>query len=150
MRSRRGRYGELGWSAALLLAACGSPSAPAPAMVMLGAWSYASAPIGDHAPSLNTGLHVTVTVDAVEGASFSGQVSRWIAGDVGIVPDQIGPVTGRVDDAGGVTLFIPQATPGPILAIRGSLNGDVLTVHESWSGAEPGPFPSGGTFRRSP
>jgi len=150
MGKRSGYLNLLGVCAAPLVGACSARTAPSPAAVMLGAWSYASAPIGDHAPSLNTGLHVTVTVDAVEGASFSGQVTRWIAGDVGIAPDQFGPVTGRVDDAGGVTFFIPQATPGPILAIRGSLNGDVLTVHESWSGAEPGPFPSGGTFRRSP
>jgi hypothetical protein len=150
MWSRGNRSTRLAYWTALVLGGCATPTALPPAAVMLGAWSYASAPIGDHAPSLNTGLHVTVTVDAVEGASFSGQVSRWIAGDVGIAPDQFGPVTGRVDDAGRVTFFIPQATSGPILAIRGSLNGDVLTVHESWSGAEPGPFPSGGTFRRSP
>lgn len=144
-----GSFRRFGTSVVLLLGACGVPTAPSPAAVMLGAWSYASAPIGDHAPSLNTGLHVTVTVDAVEGASFSGQVSRWIAGDVGIAPDQFGPVTGHVDDAGGVTFVIPEAAPGPILAISGSLNGDVLTVHESWSGAEPGPFHEGDSFRRS-
>ena|SRR5689334_9450508 len=95
MRNRGGRFKQLSWSAALLLSACGDPAAPSPATVMLGAWSYASAPIGDHAPSLNTGLHVTIAVDAVDGMRFAGHITRWIAGDVGIAPDAFRPVSGE-------------------------------------------------------
>lgn len=150
MRSRLSWFGGLGWSAELLLiSACGSPTELPPAAVMLGAWTYDSAPIGDHAPSLNTGFHVTLAVDSAEGMQFSGRVTRWLAGDVRVPADAFRRLTGGLDGAGGLTITVPRAS-GSTLTITGDLSGDIITIHESWAGAEPGPFPSGESFRRSP
>ena len=114
---------------------------------MLGAWSYASAAIGPHPPSLNTGLHVTITIEAVNGTRFSGHVTRWLAGDVGIPQHDFAPVTGSVDGSGGVTILVAWASPHmpnmPTITITGVLDGDVLTVRESWLGAGPGPVEAG-------
>jgi hypothetical protein len=151
MRDGGRTFRRFGWPALLLLGACEAPTAPSPAAVMLGGWTYDSPTIGDHAPSPNTGLHVTLAVDSVQGMRFFGRVTRWFSGDVGIAPDAFGPLTGSVDGAGGVTVVIARAVPGtPSLTTTGEIAGDVLTVRDSWFGAEPGPFPSGDRFRRAP
>jgi hypothetical protein len=103
------------------------------------------------APSLNAGPHVTIVIDSVDGMQFRGRIGLWFAGDVGARPDAFGPVTGRLDDAGGVTIRIPLTAPGAsAITIVGTVVGDVLTVAESRRGADPGPFPSGGCFERRP
>ena len=117
---------------------------------MRGAWRYNSGVVVD-GPSLNTGLHVTLTVDAIAGSRFSGRVTQWFAGDVGIRPEVFGPFTGSVDDLAEVTLVLPSAGAGlPALTITGALSGDALTVRESWLGTDPGPFLNGELFRRTP
>lgn len=79
------------------LSACTSPvtSPDAPAAVMLGEWSYAAPNRSAESPTLNTGLHVVVTIDSVEGMRFWGHVTLWFAGDVGIAPSAFGRVWGR-------------------------------------------------------
>ena len=143
------RFRRLAWWTALVLAGCGAPTAPPPAAAMLGAWRYDSHLVVER-PSLNTGLHVDISIDSVNGMRFSGRVTRWFAGDVGIAPDAFAPITGTVDGAGGVTLRIAWAAPDvPALTITGVLAGDVLTIRECWAGSTPGPFPPGGSFRRT-
>src|ERR1043166_545164 len=66
MRDGGRTFRRFGWPALLLLGACEAPTAPSPAAVMLGGWTYDSPAIGDHAPSPNTGLHVTLAVDSVQ------------------------------------------------------------------------------------
>lgn len=150
MWDRTGRSGGLACWVALLLTGCGAPTALPPAAAMLGAWSYNSAPVSPDRPSLNAGIHVSLAVDSVEGKEFSGRVTLWFAGDVGIAPDAFGPLSGSVDGAGGVTLLIRWAAAGqPTLRITGVLADDMLTVHESWFGTAPGPFPPGEYFRRA-
>jgi hypothetical protein len=134
---------------ALVWAGCGAPTAPPPAATMLGAWNYNSG-LGVDRPSLNAGLHVTLTVDSVAGMACFGRVTRWLAGDVGIGPGAFGPLTGSVDVLGAVNLRIPWAGPDlPALTVIGVLDGDLLTVSESWFGTAPGPFPAGSLFERA-
>jgi hypothetical protein len=138
--------------ATVLLGACSQgPTALAPRDlgVILGEWSYASAPAVREAPSLNTGLRVTIVLDSLDAMQFRGRVALWFAGDVGARPDAFGPVTGSLDEAGAVTIRIPFTAPGAsAITIVGSVAGDVLTVRESLMGPNPGPFPSGGCFER--
>jgi hypothetical protein len=137
-----------------LLGACSrGPTAPPPRDlgVILGEWSYARVPPVPEAPSLNVALRVTIVIDSLDAMQFRGRVGLWFAGDVGARPDAFGPVTGSLDDAGGVTIRIPLTAPGAsAISIVGTVVGDVLTVRESLLGAEPGPFPSGGWFERHP
>jgi hypothetical protein len=141
--------------AALVLGACaeGPTALPSPDSlgVILGEWRYASALVVRDTPSLNTGLRVTIVIDSLDTMQFRGRVTFWFAGDVGLPPDAFGPVTGSLDEDGAVTMRITFATPGaPAITILGTVAGDVLTVRESWLGANnPGPFPSGGYFERS-
>jgi len=140
--------------AAVSLGACseGPTALPPPDSlgVILGEWSYASAPVFRDPPSLNTGLRVTIVIDSLDTMQFRGRVTFWFAGDVGFPPDAFGPVTGSLDEDGAVTMRIPFATPGaPAITIVGTVAGDVLTVRESRLEANPGPFPSGGCFERS-
>jgi hypothetical protein len=95
---------------------------------------------------------VTIVIDSLDTLQFRGRVTFWFAGDVGFPPDAFGPVTGTLDEDGTVTMWILFATPGAAaITIVGTVAGDVLTVRESWLGANPppGPFPSGGCFERS-
>lgn len=118
---------------------------------MLGAWSRRNTAVDSGAPSLNAGLLVTIVIDSANGMRFAGHVGRWFAGDVGIPPGVFGPVTGRVDGQGGVTIVIAYAAPdNPPLTISGSVGADVVTVRESSVGAQPGPFPAGDRFERVP
>jgi len=140
--------------AVVVLGACaeGPTALPPPDSlgVILGEWSYASAPVVREAPSLNTGFRVTIVIEALDTMRFLGRVSFWFAGDVGFPPDAFGPVTGSLDEDGAVTMRIPFATPGaPAITIVGTVAGDVLTIRESWLEANPGPFPAGGCFERS-
>ncbi|MEX2157047.1 MAG: hypothetical protein WD773_09430 [Gemmatimonadales bacterium] len=119
--------------------------------VILGEWRYASVPMVREAPSLNTGLRVTIIIDSLDAMQVRGRVGLWFAGDVGVRPDAFGPVTGSLHEAGAVTIRIPFTAPGSSgITIVGTVNGDVLTISESLVGAEPGPFPSGGCFEPSP
>jgi hypothetical protein len=116
---------------------------------MLGEWSYTAPHRVSDPPVLNTGLHVSVMVDSVEGMRFWGHVTLWFAGDVGISPDAFGRVSGRVDGHDGVILEIPRESPAQVaVRVVGELAGDVLTVDGCSSGADPGPFAIGSTFKR--
>ena len=137
-------------SVVVLCSACGTAvtSPDSPAAVMLGEWSYA-APNGIvDPPALNTGLHVSVMVDSVDGMRFWGHVTLWFAGDVGIAPSGFGRIAGRIDEHNGVTLEIPRESRA--VMVVGDLAGDVLTVRDCQSGAEPepGPFARGTAFER--
>lgn len=150
MAGGRDRSRALACWMALLFTGCGTPTALPPAAVMLGAWSYAGESVVADPHSLNAGLHVDIAIESADGGEFAGRVTRWLDGDVGVTPDAFRPLTGSVDGAGGVTLNIAWTAPGaPALTIVGALHGDALTVCESWAGAGPGPFPSGGSFHRS-
>jgi hypothetical protein len=138
-----------------LLGACfqGGPTAPPPRDlgVILGEWRYASPPVVREAPSLNTGLRVTIIIEALDGTEFRGRVGLWFAGDVGARPNAFGPVSGTLDHTGAVTMRIPFTAPdASAITIVGTVVGDVLTVAESRLGADPGPFPSGEFFERRP
>jgi hypothetical protein len=135
----------------VFLSACTSPiAAPnSPAAVMLGEWSYAAPNRTGESPTLNTGLHVVVTIDSLEGMRFWGRVTLWFSGDVGISPSAFGRVSGRIDEHNSVTLEIPRQPPGQAaVMVAGELAGDVLTVHDCYSGGDAGPFASGTTFQR--
>jgi hypothetical protein len=120
-----------------------------PSAVMLGEWSYRAPNRIAEPPSLKTGLHVLVMVDSVEDLRFWGRVTLWFAGDVGISPSAFGRVTGRIDEHNGVTLEIPRQLPAQVaVTVMAELVGDVLTVHDCYSGADAGPFASGTTFER--
>jgi hypothetical protein len=138
-------------SLVILFSSCAaSVTAPdSPAAVMLGEWSYAAPNRIVDPPVLNTGLHVSVMVDSVDGMRFWGHVTLWFAGDVGTSPNAFGRVRGRIDDDNGVTLEIPRQSPGqaPVM-VMAELAGDVLTVHGCSSGADAGPFAVGTTFER--
>jgi hypothetical protein len=144
------RYASL-LSLVILVSSCAASvtDAIAPSAVMLGEWSYAAPNRIVDPPVLNTGLHVSVRVDSVEGMRFWGRVTLWIAGDVGISPSAFGRIAGRIDEHNGVTLEIPRASPSQVaVMVVGELAGDVLTVHDCYSGADAGPFASGTTFVR--
>ena len=144
----------LPFAAAVLSACAEGPTAlplPESSGVILGEWSYASALKVPAAPSLNTGLRVTIVIDSLDTMQFRGRVTFWFAGDVGFPPNAFGPVTGSLDEDGGVTMWIPFTAPGAsTITVVGTVAGDVLTVSESLLGANPGPFPSGECFERSP
>jgi hypothetical protein len=136
--------------AAWCITACMDPtgSAPAPAAVMLGEWTYARAPsAAGSPPTLNAGLSVAIAVDSASGMRFWGHVARWFVGDVGLPVTRFGPVSGSIDSTSGVVLRI-HGRQIAALRIEGEVAGDVLTVHASWAGVEPGPFPSGCRFQR--
>ena len=140
--------------AAVVLGACaeGPTALPPPRSlgVILGEWSYASAPVVRDPPSLKTGLRVAIVIDARDAMRFLGRVTFWFAGDVGFPPDAFGPVTGTLDEDGTVTMWILFTTPGAAaITIVGTVAGDLLTIRESWLEANPGPFPAGGCFERS-
>lgn len=117
--------------------------------VMLGEWSYAAPNRIVDPPVLNTGLHVSVMVDSVEGTRFWGHVTLWFAGDVGTSPSAFGRVWGQIDDGNGVMLEIPRTLPGQdAVRVVGEVAGDVLTVHGCSSGAAAGPFAIGSAFER--
>jgi len=119
----------------------------APSLVMLGEWSYVSPHVASAAPTLNAGLRVQIGIDSLDGMHFSGHVTLWFAGDVGIPPTAFGRVSGTVDGGNGVTLVIPRANEHALM-IMGELAGDVLTVVECHAGTEPGPFAARTAFRR--
>jgi hypothetical protein len=152
MHTRRLRREVLLSFATVWLGACSqAPTAlpPRDSGVILGAWSYANVPPVPEAPSLNTGLRVTIVIDWLDGTQFRGRVGLWFAGDVGARPDAFGPVTGLLDGAGAVTMHIPLTAPGArAITIVGLVDRDVLTVGASMRGADPGPFPSGARFER--
>ena len=121
----------------------------AAAAVMLGEWSYAAPNRSGESPTLNTGLHVVVMIDSVEDRRFWGRVTLWFAGDVGISPSAFGRVAGRIAEHNGVTLEIPRHSRGQsAVMVVAELAGDVLTIHDCYSGADSGPFASGTTFER--
>lgn len=135
----------------VFLSACTSSltSPDSPAAVMLGEWSYAAPNRISDPPVLNTGLHVSVMVDSVEGMRFWGHVTLWVAGDVGTSLTSFGRVWGQIDDGSGVMLEIPRTSAGQAaVRVVGELAGDVLTVHGCSSGAAGGPFTIGTTFER--
>jgi hypothetical protein len=136
----------------VVFSACTSSiAAPAsPAAVMLGEWSYAAPIRIIDPPSLNTGLHVLISIDSAEGMRFWGRVTLWFGGDVGISLSAFGRVWGQIDESNGVMLEIPRASPGQAaVRVVGELVGDVLTVHGCSSGAVAGPFAIGTMFERS-
>jgi len=152
-RHRSRREGLLSFAAAVLGACAEGPIAapPVDSFGIIGEWRYASVPPIREEPSLNTGLRVTIVIESLDGTQFRGRVGLWFAGDVGARPDAFGPVTGSLDGAGGVMIWIPLTAPGAsAITIVGTVVGDVLTVAESRLGADPGPFPSGGCFERRP
>jgi hypothetical protein len=131
--------------------ACGPgvTSPDSPAAVMLGEWSYAAPHTISDAPVLNAGLRVSVMVDSVKGMRFWGHVTLWFAGDVGTSLSTFGRVWGQIDDGSGVMLEIPRQSPVQVaVMVVGELAGDVLTVHDCYSGADSGPFASGTAFER--
>jgi len=134
----------------VLCSACGTSvtSPDSPAALMLGEWSYAAPSRSSESPTLNTGLHVVVTIDSVGDRRFWGRITLWFAGDVGIAPSGFGRITGRIDEHNGVTLEIPRASS--TVMVVGDLAGDVLTVRDCQSGAEheSGPFARGTAFER--
>ncbi|HWC73689.1 MAG TPA: hypothetical protein VG454_07100 [Gemmatimonadales bacterium] len=138
--------------AAACVTACANPTAsssappPPPAAVMLGEWRHTSASAAAP-PSLNTGLSVSITIDSARDVRFWGRVTLWFAGDVGIPASRFGPVTGSVDSARAVLLQI-EVKQAAALRLEGEISQDRLTVHASWKGSEPGPFPQGCTFQR--
>ena len=153
--SPRGLFGLF----SLLALACdqaagGDPVGPLPvapaAAVMLGTWRYDFSPRAPaETPSLNAGVHVTLSVDVAEGATFRGTVVAWFAGDVGLPPGTFGPIEGTVESNDGVMLVIPFRHPGvPPLTISGRVSGDTLTVDLSRQGGSPGPFATGAVFAR--
>jgi hypothetical protein len=98
---------------------------------------------------LNTGVHVLISIDSVEATCFWGRVTLWFSGDVGISPSAFGRVAGRIDEHNGVTLEIPRRSPGQVtVTVMAELVGDVLTVHDCYSGVDSGPFAIGTTFER--
>ena len=140
--------------AAVVLGACAEGPTSLPPQdtsgVILGVWNYASALKVPEAPSLNTGLRVTIVIESHDAMQFRGRVTFWFAGDVGVPPSAFGPVTGSLYEASAVTMLIPFTAPGvTAITIVGTVSGDVLTVRESWLGASPGPFAAGGCFERS-
>jgi hypothetical protein len=144
------RYASL-LSLVILFSSCStSVAAPdSPAAAMLGEWSYAAPNRISDPPVLNTGLHVSVRVDSVEGMRFWGHVTLWFAGDVGTSLTSFGRVWGHIDAGNGVMLEIPRTSPGQAaVRVVGELAGDVLTVRGCSSGAAAGPFAIGTTFER--
>jgi hypothetical protein len=138
---------------ALLASACAeATTAPdTPAAVMLGEWRYARAAPAAEPPSLNAGLFVTIAIDSAAGSRFTGRVTAWFAGDVGISVDAFGPVTGSLDETDRVMLLIAARTGElPAHTVIGQIEDDVITVLECWVGPEAnvGPFPVGGRFQR--
>jgi hypothetical protein len=131
----------------LLVGCHHDPAALSPAATMLGEWSYAASQIAEP-PTLNSGLHVGVVIDSIDGARFWGRVAHWFAGDVGISPSAFGRLSGSIDDVNEVTLVIPRETPGDRVIVMGALAGDVLTVRDCHMGSEPGPFADGSAFMR--
>jgi hypothetical protein len=116
---------------------------------MLGAWSYSFPNRIAEAPALNTGLHVRVVIDSLDGTRFWGRVTFWFAGDVGISPSAFGRVAGSIDGVHDVSLMITRepAIERPLM-VMGELAGDVLTVRDCHVGTEPGPFAAGSAFIR--
>lgn len=145
--------------ATLVATACGDRQAPdvvgppqlsPAAAAMLGTWRYDSPPRAPaETPSLNVGVHVTLSIDIAEGSTFRGTVGAWWAGDVGLPPGTFGPIDGTVERDGAVLLVIPFQDPGvPALTISGRVAGDTLIVELSRQGAAPGPFATGVVFAR--
>ena len=135
----------------VLYSACTTPVAapPSAAAVMLGEWSYASPQALRESPVLNTGLHVQIRIDSLDGMRFSGHVTEWFAGDVGISPTAFGRVSGTVDGSNGVAMVIPrEPTTSRPVTVMGEVADDVLTVRDCHAGTEPGPFAAGSAFRR--
>ena len=135
----------------VLCIACGTTvtSPDSSAAVMLGEWSYAAPNRISDPPVLNTGLHVSVMVDSVEGMRFWGHVTIWFAGDVGTSLTSFGRVWGHIDAGNGVMLEIPRTSPGQAaVRVVGELAGDVFTVHGCSTGAAAGPFAIGTMFER--
>ena len=136
--------------AALVITACAQPTAVGrdPAAAMVGEWTYAQTPSPQSdAPSLSVGLQVSIAIDSATDMRFWGHVARWMVGDVGVPTNRFGSVSGEVDSAYGISLRIKSAAIRG-LRIDGVVEGDTLTVHASWSGGDPGPFPQGGLFQR--
>jgi len=136
-----------------LLGACSEdPTAlPLGGLDILGEWNYASAPRCAEPPCLNAGLHVTIVIESLDAMQFRGHVAWWFSGDVGTPPAAFGPVTGTVDSDGAVTMRIPfTALAASPITLTGTVTGDVLTVHESLRGPDPGPFLRGESFERNP
>ena len=135
----------------VLCSACGTAvtSPDSAAAVMLGEWSYGAPHRLDESPTLNAGLQVRITIDSLERMRFWGRVTVWFAGDVGIAPSAFGRVAGRLGDSNSVSLEIPRAsTGGSTVMVMGELAGDVLTIRNCYSGADPGPFAIGTAFER--
>ena len=146
------RYASL-LSVVILFSSCSASvtDAAAPSMAMLGEWSYASPRAPRESPTLNTGLRVQIRIDSLDGMRFSGHVTLWFAGDVGVSPTAFGRVSGTVDASNGVTLVIPrEPSNGRPLMVTGEVAGDMLTVRACHAGTEPGPFAAGSAFRRLP
>ena len=144
------RYESLLPLVVFLSACAASVTGPVvPAAVMLGEWSYVSPHVAGAAPELNAGLRAQIGIDSLDGMRFGGRVTLWFAGDVGISPSGFGRIAGRIDEHNGVTLEIPRSSPSQLaVMVVGELAGDVLTVHDCYSGADAGPFASGTTFER--
>jgi hypothetical protein len=144
------RYASLLPLVVFLSACAASVIGPvAPSAVMFGEWSYATPRVATEELTLNAGLRVQIDIDSLDGMRFWGHVTLWFAGDVGISPSAFGRIAGRIDEHNGVTLEIPRASPSQLaVMVVGELAGDVLTVHDCYSGADAGPFASGATFER--
>jgi hypothetical protein len=118
---------------------------------MLGEWSYTSKVSTTEGPRLNTGLHVILLIEHVDGVTLRGRVGLWFSGDVGLPPSDFGPVTGSIEGEHAVSLSISRTAPGAApITITGAVDGRLLTIHTSWLGENiPGPFPTGGSFERA-
>ncbi|HWP37564.1 MAG TPA: hypothetical protein VNL18_08455 [Gemmatimonadales bacterium] len=143
---------------ALCFSACGTePVQPIQSVagvqaadIMVGRWEHVRShrPTGE--PSLNAGLIAVIDVDSVADVRFSGRVSLWFAGDVGVPVDAFGPVSGSVADLPRVTLLITMKDPLiPAIEVSGELRTDSISVRGSWRGTEPGPFALGSAFLRA-
>jgi len=133
------------------LAACGAPSGPLNppiAAVMLGDWTYSDAPAPSQEPSLNIGIHVTLTIDTAAGTAFGGRVTSWFVGDVGEPPAEFSGLQGSIDGGRNVRIEFRRTKSGTTITILGVVAGDVLSIRESRLDDGPGPFAVGNTFDR--
>ena len=144
----------LPFAAAALCACTEGPTpltTPDPLGPTLGEWNYASALKVPEAPSLNTGLRVTIVIHSLDTGQFRGRVAFWFAGDVGVPPSAFGPVTGSLDQDSAVTMRIPFNAPdAPAITIVGTVAGDVLTSPRIMARRQRRPVPQRWMLRAQP
>lgn len=108
----------------------GAPAGGGLGRLMIGSW--------DIFPRGVTGPHLTISVESADGDRFRGRLTRAIAGDVGLDPEQFRPFTGTVGPDSVARLTIRQAAPGaPPVEVRGKVSGSNWRLgHFLWGGDE--------------